>query len=155
MTVTDLTRELARSGAGYELIPHRVTETACEEAAVVGVRPEKTAKTVVLVTERGFARAVIPASRRLDLAKARKILGGGKRTRLAREDELARSYSAFELGAVPPFGGPVGDHVLVDTRIAALDTVVLEAGSHARSLLMRAGDLVSIAGAGVADICVD
>jgi prolyl-tRNA editing enzyme YbaK/EbsC (Cys-tRNA(Pro) deacylase) len=55
---------------------------------------------------------------------------------------------------VPPFGGP-SDAVVVDARVARHDEVILEAGSHAESIRLRTGDLISVAGAHVADICRD
>jgi len=36
---------------------------------------------------------------------------------LATEDDLARDYAEFELGAVPPFGGR-RDPVILDVRLA-------------------------------------
>ncbi len=148
----EITRELDREQLAYEVISHRRTQTAGDEAAAVGVSPSEVAKTVVLVTEDGYARAVLPASERLDLHKARELLGGGKHTRLATEEELAAAYPMFELGAVPPFGGPGGDIVIVDSRLADRDSVVLEAGSHDESVRMKSADLVTLAGAKVADI---
>jgi Ala-tRNA(Pro) deacylase len=95
---------------------------------------------------------VLAASERIDLHKVAAVLGvGGKKVRLASEDDLARDYPEFELGAVPPFGGRE-DQVLVDERLAGRDSVVVEAGSHDRSLRLKAADLVRLTGAQVADI---
>jgi prolyl-tRNA editing enzyme YbaK/EbsC (Cys-tRNA(Pro) deacylase) len=52
---------------------------------------------------------------------------------------------------VPPFGGRE-DQVIVDERLAARDSVVLEAGSHDRSVRLKATDLVELTSAQVADI---
>jgi Ala-tRNA(Pro) deacylase len=71
---------------------------------------------------------------------------------LASEDSLSRDYPDFELGAVPPFGGRE-DQVLVDKRLAGRDSVVVEAGSHERSVRLKASDLVRLTRAQVADIC--
>src|SRR5881296_3908984 len=132
MTTLEVTRELTHERVPYELIPHRRTETAGDEASVVGVPAAEVAKTIVLVTSAGYVRAVLPASERLDLHKARRLLGDGH-ARLATEAELALAYPGFELGAVPPFGGPDGDRVVVDKRLAFHETVVFEAGSHTDS----------------------
>jgi prolyl-tRNA editing enzyme YbaK/EbsC (Cys-tRNA(Pro) deacylase) len=59
----------------------------------------------------------------------------------------------FKLGAVPPVGGPGGDWVLVDRRLAEGEDVLLEAGTHSESLRLRASDLLLLASAEVADIC--
>jgi Ala-tRNA(Pro) deacylase len=151
----DLTRELERKHVDYEVIPHRRTEAAKDEAAAIGVEPRLVAKTVVLIADTGYVRTVLPASERLDLHKLRELIDDGKRTRLATESELARVYPMFELGAVPPFGGPAGDQVIVDRRLAERDSVVLEAGSHSESIQMRTADLLTVTGATVADLAAD
>jgi len=155
MTAAGLMRELARQQLSYEVIPHHRTHTAGEEATAVGVAPAEVAKTLVLATDDGFVRAVVPASEKLDLTKARSLVGGGKHTKFATEAELAGSYPMFELGAVPPFGGPPGDRVIVDRRLMEHGRVVLDAGSHSESIRMRTSDLVVAAQAQIADLCRD
>ena len=155
MTAVGLMRELARQQLSYEVIPHHRTHSAGEEAAAVGLAPTEVAKTLVLASDNGFVRAVVPASEKLDLTKARALVGGGKHTRLATEAELAGSYPMFELGAVPPFGGPIGDRVIVDRRLTEHGLVVLDAGSHSESIRMRTSDLVIAARAEIADLCRD
>ena len=48
-----------------------------------------------------------------------------------------------------------GDRVLCDRRLAQLDSVVLEAGSHNESLRMKTSDLLALTQAEVADIAAD
>jgi len=98
-------------------------------------------------------RVVVPATARLDLLKVRPLIGCGPAVRLASEAELAEAYPMFELGAVPPFGGPSSDAVIVDRRLALLDTVILEAGTHDESIRIPVPDLLRVAGAQVADVC--
>jgi Ala-tRNA(Pro) deacylase len=76
---------------------------------------------------------------------------GNKKVHLASEDDLARDYPDFELGAVPPLGGRE-DRVIVDERVAGRDSVVVEAGSHDMSVRLKAADLVRLTGAQVVDI---
>jgi Ala-tRNA(Pro) deacylase len=148
----DVTRFLDEAGVDFDLLEHAHTERAADEAAALGVGPEEVAKTLVLVTPSGNVRAVLPASERLDLHKVAAVLEvGGKQVHLATEDDLARDYSDFELGAVPPFGGPK-DEVIVDSRLAERDSVVLEAGTHEQSVRLKAGDLARLTQARVADI---
>jgi Ala-tRNA(Pro) deacylase len=147
----DLRQELDRAHVDYDLIEHRRTETAGDEAAAVGVPPEQVAKTVVLATEDRYVRAVIAACEHLDLHKARQLLGD-KHARLASEAELAVAYPMYELGAVPPFGLPAGDRVLFDRRLAQRDSVVLGAGSHNESLRMKTADVLALSGAEVEEI---
>ena len=138
--------------ADFRLISHARTECASDEAAALGTPPHEVGKTIVLVGYHGFVRAVIPASERLDLHKLRPLVGCGHDVRLATEEELATAYPMFELGAVPPFGGP-SDAAIVDRRLALRETVVVEAGTHSSSLRLATRDLVRLAAAQIADIC--
>jgi Ala-tRNA(Pro) deacylase len=151
MAEKDVTGILDEAGVDYELLAHPRTETATAEAEALGVDPGEVAKTLVLSTPAGYVRAVVPASDRIDLRKVREHVEGGKRIHLASEEDLERDYPDFELGAVPPFGG-AGERVLVDTRLADRETVVLEAGSHEQSLRIRTADLLRLTKAEIADI---
>jgi Ala-tRNA(Pro) deacylase len=153
-TPEDLLARLDERDIPYTFIPHRRTTSATDEARALDVAPWRVAKTVVLVTPDGFVRAVVPASCRLDLAKVRRILGA-RDARLATESELAGAYPEYELGAVPPLAFEDGDRVLVDIRVCGADEVVLEAGTHEQSLRLRTSDLIEVADAQIAEICVD
>jgi Ala-tRNA(Pro) deacylase len=156
MATEDLTGALDQAGVEYELLQHPRTESATAEADVLGLSPDDVAKTLVITTPDGYMRAVVPASCRIDMRKLGEVEGvGRKKVHLATEDDLARDYPDFDLGAVPPIGGSRADAVVVDTRIAGKDSVVLEAGSHEQSVRLRAADLVRAANAEVADICED
>jgi Ala-tRNA(Pro) deacylase len=151
--MADVTRLLEEAGVDFDVLEHAHTERAVDEAAALGIGPEEVAKTLVLVAQGENVRAVLAASERIDLHKVAALLGiRGKKVHLASEDDLARSYSDFELGAVPPLGGRE-DRVIIDERLARRDSVVLEAGSHDRSVRLKVADLVRLSGAQVADLC--
>jgi Ala-tRNA(Pro) deacylase len=152
----DLTRMLDEAGVRYQLLPHARTESALAEAEALGVAPAGVAKTLVVTTPEGYVRAVLSASERIDLHKLREVTGGGrKKVHLASEQDLARDYPEFDLGAVPPIGGGRRDRVVVDSRLAEFESIVLEAGSHERSVRVATEDLVRVTEAEVADIRLD
>lgn len=156
MATQDLTAVLDEAGVEYELMPHAHTETAADEADALGLSEDDVAKTIVLTTPDGYVRAVLPASCRVDSHKLRDLFGAGKHAvHLASEADLARDYPDFDLGAVPPVGGNRKDRVIVDTRVAGRESIVLEAGSHEQSIRLKPGDLVRAADAQVADICTE
>ncbi len=151
--MADLTSVLDEAGIEYELLSHTHTERAADEAEALGLPPTAVAKTLVLAAPEGHVRVVLPASERIDLHKLRDYVEGGKSTHLATEDELARNYPEFELGAVPPFGGAGRDRVLVDVRVARQRSVVLEAGSHEQSIRLETADLLKLTNGEIVDIC--
>lgn len=143
---------LRAGGRACELLPHRRTTSASGEARVLGLVPQAVAKTIVGRSEADTSiRAVVPASMRLDVAKLAAAIAA-RDVRLLDEQELVSSYPQFEPGAVPPFGGPAGDTVVVDGSLVGNEYVVFEGGTHEMSMRMRTDDLVEIAGAQVADI---
>ena len=152
MTATSqLEEELDRARVDFDLIEHRRTERAGDEARAIGVPPDQVAKTIVLASGERYVRAVVPASGRLDLQKMRQLLDD-KKARLASEEELVLAYPMYELGAVPPFGIPAGDRVLLDRSLAQHDSVVFEAGSHNESVRLKTVDLIRLSGAEIKDI---
>ncbi|MGZ4233523.1 MAG: aminoacyl-tRNA deacylase [Solirubrobacteraceae bacterium] len=82
---------LRRMQAPYQLIEHQDTFAAVDEARATGSALERTAKTVLLHDHGVFRAAVIPASERLELHKARMLLRASGHLRLASEDEIERS----------------------------------------------------------------
>lgn len=152
MTLTlDLRHVLELAHVDYDLIEHPRTERATDEAKAIGVPPGEVAKTIVLASEDGYVRAVVAASDHVDLRKVRRLLGD-KHARLATEAELVVAYPMYELGAVPPFGVPAGDRVLLDRALTDRDSVVIEAGTHEDSVRMKTTDLVTLTAAEIADI---
>jgi Ala-tRNA(Pro) deacylase len=148
-----LLSELEAAEIPYTVVPHRRTLTAADEADALGVPASSVAKTIILSTSNGFVRAVLPASERLDLHKVRAVLTTSQ-VELATEQQLAGAYPDYELGAVPPLGG-TQDSVLLDTRLAAGETALVEAGVHDASLKLRIEDLVAATRASVVDLCSD
>src|SRR6266550_2148664 len=152
VAVEDLTRGLDEAGVHYELLPHARSENALAEAKALGVMPAEVAKTIVVTTTAGYVRAVLPAPERIDLRKLRELRGGGtKDVQFATEADLARDYPEFEVGAVPPIGGARRDPVVLDTRLAERDSVVVEAGTHEASVRVPTGDLLRVANAEIGD----
>jgi Ala-tRNA(Pro) deacylase len=149
--MTTTMEDLAREHVSYEVITHRRTSTAREEATAVGVSADEVAKTVVLVSEGGFVRAVVPASKKVDLQAVRDLFHDPT-VRLANEPEVTYAYPLFELGSVPPFGGPGGDRTIVDPLVLDEGSVVFEAGSQRESVRVRGVDLVEMSKAQVAPI---
>jgi len=156
MATEPITAVLDQAGITYELLPHPHTERAADEAEALGLSPSEVAKTLIVTSPEGNVRAVLPASERIDLRKLGELQGESRKdVHLASEDALRRDYPEFELGAVPPVGGAHGDRVIVDRRLAELETLVLEAGSHDESIRVPTSDLIRLTQAQIADICAD
>ena len=150
-----LVETLRNADVEFELLPHRRTLTATAEARALGVLAQAVAKIVIAVDEEGACiRAVVPASAHVSISKIAEAVSA-KTVALMTEADLVSAYPQFELGAVPPFGGPAGDRVVVDNTLTRLDHLVFDGGAHDTSLRMRTEDLITMTKAQVADIAAD
>jgi Ala-tRNA(Pro) deacylase len=136
---------LEMKGCWYQHDQHPLAYTAREVATVDKVPERAFAKTVVVQSEHGFAFAVLPADRRVDLEELR-VDFGFDRLRLATEHELQELFPECELGAMPPFGnGSLFDlPVEVDGLLMAEDTIAFNAGTHRDVVRMNTDDWTSI-----------
>jgi Ala-tRNA(Pro) deacylase len=150
-----LIEKLRDAEVEFEVLPHRRTTTAAAEARVLGVLPQAVAKTVIARDAEGVhVRAVVPASSHVSISKLANAVSATDVV-LLNEAELVSAYPQFELGAVPPFGGPGGDRVVVDRALAEHDRVVFDGGVHDTALRMQTEDLIAVADAQLDDIAAD
>ena len=148
-------RYLDQRGLDFEVVEHEQTFSATAEAEATGVEPDHAAKTMLLRDGGEYRLAVIPASHRLDLRKARDALAASGHLRLATEDEMADDFAAFEVGALPPLGPMLPATEIVDHRLLEHDRVLCSGGDHRHSVLVDPSDIVRAAEAKVADVCED
>jgi Ala-tRNA(Pro) deacylase len=146
---------LDEQGVGYEVREHRAAYTAAEEARAAELPMDDVAKTIALREEERYRLAVIPASHRLDIAKAREALGAGKGLRLASEQEMATDFPQFEVGALPPVGPLLGAAELLDRRLLDHEKILCNAGDHRHGLLLDPHELVQVVQPKVVDVCED
>jgi len=146
---------LDEQGVEYEAVEHEERFTAAAEAQAAGIEPGDAAKDLILRDGDSYALAVIPASQRLDLAKARELLDASESLRLATEDEIGKDFERFAIGALPPFGGLHGISQVVDRRLLEHDRVLCSAGDHAHGVLVDPNEMVRVGEAKTGDLCED
>jgi Ala-tRNA(Pro) deacylase len=135
-----VTEHLEQRGSAFELLSHRQAYTSTDEARALGIDAGEVLKTLAVRTGPGYVLAVIPASCRLDLHLAREALADHQ-ARLASEEELARDFAGYQLGALPPLGALLGSQVFIDPAVLEHDRVVFAAGTQTESVRMRAREL--------------
>ena len=135
---------LDSSNVPYELHQHVRADTATAVAAAEHVPCSEMAKVVLLRAGSGYLMVVVPASRRLDLARARDAVEEPD-LELASESELAQLFPDCETGAMPPFGNLFGIPVWVDDALGRESETVFNAGNHRETVHMAYADFVRLA----------
>jgi Ala-tRNA(Pro) deacylase len=145
MTTLEQTLDyLDRGAVHYVRSSHPVAYTAREVAAVEHISPHKLAKTVVFVSEEGYAMAVVPADAFVDVEELRAMLGVNA-LRLATEEELAELFPRAELGSMPPFGNLFGLPVFFDLSLLTEKSIAFNAGTHRDLIQMSVADFLRMA----------
>jgi Ala-tRNA(Pro) deacylase len=135
-----VTEHLEQRGCAFELLPHRQAYTSTDEARALGIDAGEVLKTLAVRTGPGYVLVVIPASYRVDLHLVCDALGDHQ-ARLASEEELARDFAGYQLGALPPLGALLGSQVFIDPEVLEHEVVVFAAGTQTESVRMGTQEL--------------
>jgi Ala-tRNA(Pro) deacylase len=130
---------LDQGGMRYEERHHRAAYTAQEVAAAEHVSGHRLAKVVVAMADGRPVELVLPASRRVDLARLRQALGAGE-VRLASEAEIEKIFPDCEVGAIPPLGHCREVPVLMDPALKVEGDIIMQAGTHEDAVRVRYED---------------
>jgi Ala-tRNA(Pro) deacylase len=130
---------LKQNDVWFEPIRHRPTFTAQYTAQAVHARGDEVAKTVVLKANGGYVLAVLQATHKIDMLKARKALGV-QTLELAPEQAFPGLFPDCEVGAVPPFGSRYGLKTLVDEPLTHDEQIVIEGNTHEEAIRMKYSD---------------
>ena len=104
-------------------------------------------------SKKGAAMAVLPADRKLDLRKLKRIVH--EPVSLQSEVEFAPTFPDCETGAMPPFGNLYGVATYVDQHLAEEDYIVFEAGTYTDAIKIRYDDYERAVQPVVADLAID
>jgi Ala-tRNA(Pro) deacylase len=125
------------------MLPHRTEYTASRTAQALHVPGAHFAKTVVLNVDGRPVLAVLQATRWVDVAGIKRLLGA-RDVRLMSEAELQHLLPDCELGAMPPFGSQYEMETIVDDGLAEDEQIVFDGNTHDRAVQMRCHDYVNI-----------
>ena len=132
-----LQRYIAEHEIAWDAVEHRASSCGMDCAHRAHVPPGQVAKAVLLEDAYGYVIAVIPADRRIDVAKLGEALE--RELQLANESEVSYLFPDCEPGAVPPLGEAYGMTTVWDTSLADKPDVYFEAGDH-RTLVHVSGN---------------
>nr|WP_179757116.1 YbaK/EbsC family protein [Kineococcus aurantiacus] len=152
----EVVRAALPDGAWVTAIDPGVADTAALVEAA-GVPLDASANCVVVAGKREgaerVAACVVLAGTRADVNGAvKKLLEVRKASFLP--VERAVTESGMEFGGITPVGLPAHWRVLVDTRVAATDWVLVGSGVRRSKLVVRGADLAALPNAEVVDIAL-
>jgi Ala-tRNA(Pro) deacylase len=144
---------LAENGVHAEIEHHYETFTAQSMAAAVHEKGGFVAKVFIAFAEGDLVMFVLPATFRVDLSRAKELLGC-ETVRRALEAEFSRVFPDCEIGAMPPFGNLYDLPVYLERGLASQPYLVFAAGTHRDTIRMATADYVRLVAPAVADFAI-
>ena len=126
----------------YEVVENKPVFTSKEAAEVRGTELKQGTKALICKTEEGFIQAVVSGAKELDIMKLQQLTLF-KKIEMANAKEV-RQATGCNIGSVPPFGNLFNLKVYFDKSVVENEVVAFNAGSHTRSIKMKAKDLVRV-----------
>lgn len=155
-TKTLAMRILDGKGIPYNAMTYEVADhlSASEVAAAIGLPPEQTFKTLVVLPERAGARpllALIPGNSQLDLKKLA-AAAGEKKVQMAAHKEAER-LTGLEKGGISPLAlMDKGWAVYVDETAILFERIEISAGKVGMGVLAPVEPLLALLRATLVDI---
>lgn len=135
-------RYLQKNKIKFEIIKHRTVYTAYDLAATLKEKLERIGKTLLVKADDRHVLVVLPANRRLDVARLKKHLGA-KRITIASEKDMVKTLKV-KPGALTPFGALHKLEVVVDKAMAKATDFFVGAGSFTESLRLKVKDFLRL-----------
>jgi Ala-tRNA(Pro) deacylase len=126
-------------GIPFEELRHPEAYTAQEVAQREHVSGHRVAKVVVVMADGRPVELILPASRQVNLDKARTVLHAHE-FRLATEEEMEKAFTDCEVGAIPALRHWKGVDVLMDRSLNVEGDILFQAGTHADAIRLNFRD---------------
>lgn len=141
---------IAHTLHSYEHDPASDLSYGLEAAAVLGLDPEQTFKTLCAYVDDEMIVAVVPVAGMLDL-KALASAAGGKKARMCPPADAERS-SGYVVGGISPIGQRTARRTVVDETAQLYDAVYVSGGRRGLDIGLAPGDLLTVTGGAYAPI---
>lgn len=134
---------LDKHGVKYEALNHPQVFSSVEEAKALGIEADEIAKTLAISIKDKHALAVLPGAHKLDTKKLRQAMNSSH-ARLMTEEEMAKDFSEYDVGALPPLGELFDIPVYVDKSLFDHETIIFAGGTHTDSIKIKTKDLIDL-----------
>lgn len=135
-----ITNFLDKHNIDHEILEHKTVYTAFDAAQTLGKKLNEIAKTLAVKADKKYIIIVVPASRKVNTEKLKKILGV-KKVDMVKEVDIKKVFKS-KPGALIPFAKMHKVPVYIDKALLKSKSIIMSSGSYTESLKVRANDLI-------------
>ncbi|MDD5178130.1 MAG: YbaK/EbsC family protein [Candidatus Nanoarchaeia archaeon] len=138
----DIVDLLEKRGFEFEVLEHGPAYTSEDASKIRGSSLKMGTKAMVLKIKDGFIMAILSAEKKISSKKLRGLTGS-RELRFATPEEVEK-ITHCKIGSVPPFPILFDLDYYLDGSVMENEEIVFSAGSHVKSIKMKAEDFNKI-----------
>jgi len=132
---------LEKNKINFEIISHKKVYTAYDLAQTTRTKLDWIVKTLFVKVDKDYYLVLLPASRRLNFSKLKKLLKA-KKIKIASEKEMAKRLK-IKPGAITPFASIYGLKAVLDNTLKKVKAPLFGTGSFTESLRLKIKDFIT------------
>jgi len=133
---------LTKNKLKFEILKHKTVFTAYDLAQTTKTKLSEIGKTLFIKADKAYYLVILPANRRLNIPKLKKLLKA-KKISIARENEM-KTKLKIKPGAITPFGSLYKIGVVLDKSLSRVSHGLFGAGSFTESLRLKIKDYLKM-----------
>ncbi|MEA2088970.1 MAG: YbaK/EbsC family protein [Patescibacteria group bacterium] len=139
-----ITNFLEKHNINYEILEHKTVYTAFDMAQTMKKKLSQIAKTLALKVDKKHILVVVPADRKVNFDKLKKLLKA-KQIKIVKEIDMVKVFKTKK-GNLLPFGTFHKVPVFIDKTLLKTRIIIVSGGSYTESLKLKAMDLLEHGG---------
>lgn len=143
-----LAKYLKKAGIKHNIFEHKTVYTAYDVAATMGKKLNEIAKSLLVVADKDYYLAILPADHNLDFKKLAQLLSklAGRKTKAVKipGEEVMAKLLKVKAGAMSAFGGLYKLPVVIEKKLAGAKKAIFSSGSFNHSVEMAVKDFIKL-----------
>jgi len=143
-----LAKYLEKAGIKHNILEHKTVYTAYDVAATLGKKLNEIAKSLLVVADKNYYLAILPADHNLDFKKLGQLLSklAGRKTKVVKipGEEVMKGLLKLKAGTIGAFGSLHKLPVVIEKKLAGAKKAVFSSGSFNHSVEMAVKDFIKL-----------
>jgi Ala-tRNA(Pro) deacylase len=143
-----LEKYLEKTKIKHKVLEHKTVYTAYDVAATLGKKLNEIAKSLLVVADKNYYLAILPADHNLDFKKLAQLVGktAGRKIKVVKipGEEVMKGLLKVKAGAMSAFGGLHKLPVVMEKKLAATKKAIFSSGSFNHSVEMAVKDFIKL-----------
>ena len=143
-----LAKYLDKAKIKHKILEHKTAYTAYDAAATMGKKLSEIAKSLLVVADKNYYLAILPADQNLNFKKLAEVLSklAGRKVKVVKipGEEIMKKLLKIKTGAMGAFGSLHKLPVVMEKKLAGAKKAVFSSGSFNHSVEMAVKDFVKL-----------